>query len=74
MAMFDGKVVLVPGAATGIGAATARLIAERGVSLIPFDQHGTKGEALRAIRLLASDEVCFTTGSSLMVDGRNAAQ
>ncbi len=74
MAMFDGKIVFVTSAAMGIGAATARLFAERGAYLILFGQDGTKGEAARAICFFASDVASFMTGSSLMVDGRYSAQ
>ena len=34
---FDGQVVIVTGAARGIGAATARLVAARGAKVFAFD-------------------------------------
>ena len=41
---LDGKVVLVTGAASGIGAATARLAAERGASVVATDRDGEGAE------------------------------
>jgi NAD(P)-dependent dehydrogenase (short-subunit alcohol dehydrogenase family) len=44
---FDGKIALVTGAAQGIGEATARLLAERGIAgLILTDRNAEKGEAV----------------------------
>ena len=47
LALFSGKIALVTGAAQGIGEATARLLAERGVAgLILTDRNAEKGEAV----------------------------
>jgi len=44
---FDGKIALVTGAAQGIGEATARLLAARGIAgLILTDRNAEKGEAV----------------------------
>jgi NAD(P)-dependent dehydrogenase (short-subunit alcohol dehydrogenase family) len=47
LSRFDGKVALVTGAAQGIGEATARLFAERGIrGLLLTDRNAEKGEAV----------------------------
>lgn len=47
LSRFDGKVALVTGAAQGIGEATARLLAERGVrGLLLTDRNAEKGETV----------------------------
>jgi NAD(P)-dependent dehydrogenase (short-subunit alcohol dehydrogenase family) len=45
MESFDGKVAIVTGAANGIGAATARTLAERGASVVIADINAEQGEA-----------------------------
>ncbi len=46
MALLDGKVAIVTGAASGIGAATARVLAREGAGLVLTDIDGTAGAAL----------------------------
>ncbi|MEU6786510.1 SDR family oxidoreductase [Nonomuraea angiospora] len=48
MIRFAGKVALVAGAASGIGAATARLLAERGASVVVMDVADDAGTGLAA--------------------------
>lgn len=49
LSRFDGKVALVTGAAQGIGEATARVLAERGVrGLLLTDRNAELGEAVAA--------------------------
>ncbi|MFN8486697.1 MAG: SDR family oxidoreductase [Caldilineaceae bacterium] len=48
IANVAGKVILVSGAAQGIGEATARLCAQRGAKVILVDVKGEKGEAAAA--------------------------
>jgi meso-butanediol dehydrogenase/(S,S)-butanediol dehydrogenase/diacetyl reductase len=54
---FEGKVVLLTGAASGIGAASARLFAEEGAHLVLADLNVAGGRALEA--QLAPADVCF---------------
>jgi 3alpha(or 20beta)-hydroxysteroid dehydrogenase len=48
MGRFDGKVVLVTGAARGQGEAEARLFAAEGASVVLADVLDTEGEAVAA--------------------------
>lgn len=48
MARIDGKVVLISGGASGIGAATARLVVREGGKAVIADRDETKGTALAA--------------------------
>jgi NAD(P)-dependent dehydrogenase (short-subunit alcohol dehydrogenase family) len=50
----DDRIALVTGAAGGIGAATSRLLAAAGASVVATDLHDTPGEALAAA-IAASD-------------------
>ena len=45
---LTGRVVIVTGAAQGIGEATARLIAERGAVVVMADANAERGEAAAA--------------------------
>ena len=47
MKPFEGKVILVTGASSGIGAATAILLAERGAKLVIAARRREKGEAVQ---------------------------
>lgn len=48
MARIDGKVVLISGGASGIGAATARLVVREGGKAVLADRDEAKGKALAA--------------------------
>lgn len=45
---FEGKVAIVTGGASGIGAATARLLADRGAALVVADINGEGAESVAA--------------------------
>ena len=54
---FDGRVAVITGSGTGIGASHARLLAARGASVIVNDLDGA---AARAV----ADEICAAGGST----------
>jgi NAD(P)-dependent dehydrogenase (short-subunit alcohol dehydrogenase family) len=47
MARFDGRIALVTGAASGIGAATAALLREEGATVVGVDLAGDGGDVMR---------------------------
>ena len=53
--MFQGKTVVVTGAASGIGAATAAWLAERGAEVLAVDIHPPRREAGRFLQADLSD-------------------
>ena len=55
MARFDGKVVIVTGAASGIGAATARRFASEGASVVAVDRD--QAGLAEAVESMSSDRV-----------------
>ena len=49
MALLDGQVAIVSGAAQGLGAAYARALAENGASVVAFDVQGSIVEVAASI-------------------------
>ncbi len=73
---FNGKAVLVSGATSGIGAATARLFAETGARGRLGAPHGPRRhppEVAGVILLPSSDAARCITGAALAVDGGHTA-
>jgi 3alpha(or 20beta)-hydroxysteroid dehydrogenase len=76
MGRFDGKVVIVTGAARGQGEAEARLFAEQGAAVVLGDVLDEQGEAVAAelgdaaryVHLDVSDEVQWTAAIGAAVD------
>ena len=70
MKLFQNKVILVTGGSSGLGAATAVLLAERGARLVIAARRRDKGEAVQkqieknggTAMFVEADEPC--TGSS----------
>jgi NAD(P)-dependent dehydrogenase (short-subunit alcohol dehydrogenase family) len=61
--VFNGKVIAITGAASGIGLATARYLAQRGASLSLTDiQHKTLEDAAESIRKAFQVNVLTTVG------------
>src|SRR5262249_59925016 len=53
--MSDQRVVLITGASSGVGQATARLLAQRGCRVFGTSRKPEKAEALSGVELLALD-------------------
>lgn len=72
---LQGKTAIVTGAASGIGAGTARLFAEHGARLVLVDQNADGLNAVRASLLeAASQDVLICTGDvSLPATAEQAA-
>ena len=50
MALLENKVGIITGAASGIGAATARTLSREGAKLVLTDLDDAAGQALAAVR------------------------
>ncbi len=67
--MFQGKTVVVTGAASGIGAATAALLAERGADVIAVDLNRPQREFGRFLRADLSDPASIDTLAAALPAG-----
>ncbi len=70
MGRLDGKVTVITGGASGIGAATVRLFVQEGARVVIADLQGARGE--RLARDLGDDAVFFHADVSREADVRGA--
>jgi len=56
---FNGKVALVTGASSGVGAATARMFADRGAAVVLAARREPEGEAVAAAIRASGGEASF---------------
>jgi meso-butanediol dehydrogenase / (S,S)-butanediol dehydrogenase / diacetyl reductase len=69
---FEGKVVLITGGASGMGAASARLFAERGAEVVIVDVNGPLARSV-AVEIGAGAPVTGDVSDSAFCDGAVAA-
>ena len=60
---LDGRVAVVTGGASGLGAATARALAAKGVKVAIFDLQEEKGKAVAGLALVNRNRVIFRSRS-----------
>ena len=65
MSEFEGRVAVVTGAASGIGAATATLLSARGARVVGFDINGDPARDITTVDV--TDEVAVTAAYEAVV-------
>ena len=64
MSSLDGKTIIVTGAASGIGAATAALLTQRGAQVIAFDRHPVTENCVQYVEIDLSSEVSIKNAAA----------
>lgn len=73
MKMFEGKVALVTGGASGIGEGSARLLAERGADILIFDRDAARSPMVAESIIAAGGRALYMVGDVSDPDACSAA-
>ncbi|MFA6895558.1 MAG: SDR family NAD(P)-dependent oxidoreductase, partial [Bacteroidales bacterium] len=71
---FKGKIIIITGASSGIGLASARLFASKGAKLILAARSQNKLDAIAGELSCQTDVLCLKTDVSIEADCRNLVE